>query len=260
MTTPSARITLRSKRARALFATGLAMTLWTAHGTARAQSESIREPIRIGAVSTLTGPATLPESAAAAKAVFDRFNANGGLRGRKIEFFSVDDKLDPNAAAQAARRLVDEHEVLALAGSAGMRAADARAGASPRLAPAPLDDRRAFAWPCAGHRRPADGTHRRVRAPGRRGAARRTVRRPGPSSRQPRTRVAPRPAGLARRRRCTSARPRSAHGSVLRSAPTRAVRRFPITLKGHRSWNKRTTTTPMRASTPPSMRIGPTAR
>ena len=40
-------------------------------------------PIRVGAVSTLTGPFTFPESTAAAKAVFDRVNSQGGINGRR---------------------------------------------------------------------------------------------------------------------------------------------------------------------------------
>lgn len=84
-------------------------------GAARAQSGA---PIKIGAVSSLTGAAVFPESSAAAKAVFDRVNAQGGIGGRRIEYISEDDKFDPAAAAQAARRLVDDEQVVALVGSA----------------------------------------------------------------------------------------------------------------------------------------------
>jgi branched-chain amino acid transport system substrate-binding protein len=77
-------------------------------------------PIRIGAVSTLTGPFTFPESTAAAKAVFDRVNSQGGINGRKIEYLVEDDKADPGAAGQAAHRLVDNQEVVANVGSASL--------------------------------------------------------------------------------------------------------------------------------------------
>src|SRR5271163_780357 len=78
------------------------------------------EPIRIGAVSTITGPFTFPESTAAAKAVFDRVNAAGGINGRQIEFIVEDDKGDPGVAAQAAHRLVDDKNVVANVASASL--------------------------------------------------------------------------------------------------------------------------------------------
>lgn len=75
-------------------------------------------PIRIGAISSLSGVPTFPESSAAAKAVFDDVNADGGIGGRKIEYIVEDDKNDPAAAAQAARDLVDNRDVVAMVGSA----------------------------------------------------------------------------------------------------------------------------------------------
>lgn len=88
-----------------------------APGASDALAQS-RPPIKIGAVSSLTGAAVFPESSLAAKAVFDRVNARGGIGGRPIEFISEDDKFDPAAASQAARRLVDDEGVVALVGSA----------------------------------------------------------------------------------------------------------------------------------------------
>lgn len=77
-------------------------------------------PIKIGAVSSITGPAPFPEVPRAAQAVFDRVNAAGGINGRQIEFISEDDGADPAQASQAARRLVDEHQVVAMVGSASL--------------------------------------------------------------------------------------------------------------------------------------------
>jgi branched-chain amino acid transport system substrate-binding protein len=77
-------------------------------------------PIKIGAISTLSGPVTFPYPAQGAKAVFDRVNAEGGINGRQIEFLIEDDKLDPALSTQAARRLVDEQGVLALVGGASI--------------------------------------------------------------------------------------------------------------------------------------------
>ena len=78
------------------------------------------EPIRLGAISTLTGPASFPESHSAARAVFDRVNAAGGIGGRLIEYTVEDDGFDPALAAQAARRLADEIGVVAMVGSASL--------------------------------------------------------------------------------------------------------------------------------------------
>ena len=43
----------------------------------------------------LSGPAAFPEASEAAAAVFDAFNAAGGLDGRMIEYKTTDDKGDP---------------------------------------------------------------------------------------------------------------------------------------------------------------------
>lgn len=87
---------------------------------ANGQASPAGEPIRIGAVSSITGPAPFPEVPAAAKAVFDRVNAEGGIAGRPIEFVSEDDGADPALAAQAARRLIDETGVVGMVGSASL--------------------------------------------------------------------------------------------------------------------------------------------
>ena len=78
------------------------------------------EPIKLGAISTLTGPASFPESHSAAQAVFDRVNAAGGINGRMIEYIVEDDGFDPALAAQGARRLGDEIGVVAMVGSASV--------------------------------------------------------------------------------------------------------------------------------------------
>lgn len=77
-------------------------------------------PIKIGSVNTLSGAATFPEASAAAKAVFDRVNAEGGVNGHKIEYNTVDDKGDPASATAAARELVGSDEVVALVGGASL--------------------------------------------------------------------------------------------------------------------------------------------
>lgn len=91
----------------------------TAGGTGDGDTASA-DPIRVGAISSITGPAPFPEVPAAAQAVFDRVNAEGGINGRMIEFISEDDGADPAQASQAARRLVDEQGVVAMVGSASL--------------------------------------------------------------------------------------------------------------------------------------------
>ncbi|GII66940.1 hypothetical protein Skr01_70250 [Sphaerisporangium krabiense] len=76
--------------------------------------------IKVGGVSSLSGAVTFPDSSAAAKAVFDRVNEQGGVNGQKIEYVSADDKGDPAAAAQAARDVVTNQGVVALVGSASL--------------------------------------------------------------------------------------------------------------------------------------------
>ena len=85
------------------------------------------ETIKIGAVSTITGPFTFPESTAAAKAVFDHINESGGIAGRQIEYIVEDDKGDPGVAAQAAHRLVDDQNVVVNVASASLPECSANA-------------------------------------------------------------------------------------------------------------------------------------
>lgn len=105
-----------------LSAAALALTCITAavSGCSSSSSDDASGPIKVGAVTSLTGPVPFPEVTAAAKAVFDRVNADGGIDGRKIEYIVEDDKGDPAAASQAARRLVDEKGVVVNAGSASL--------------------------------------------------------------------------------------------------------------------------------------------
>lgn len=95
-------------------------TLAAAATCAAADVTERNGPIRIGAVSSLSGPAQFPESSAAVRAYFDVVNAGGGIRGRRLELIVEDDRGDPAQAVRAARRLVEEHRVVALAGSASV--------------------------------------------------------------------------------------------------------------------------------------------
>ncbi len=77
-------------------------------------------PIRVGNVSSLTGAGLFPEASVAAKAVFDRVNASGGIGGRPIELIIEDDGGTPEGAATAGRKLVEQDNVVAMVGSASV--------------------------------------------------------------------------------------------------------------------------------------------
>ena len=80
--------------------------------------EATGEPIKVGNVSSLTGGALFPEASVAAKAVFDRVNASGGIGGRPIQLIVEDDAGTPEGAATAGRKLVEQDNVVAMVGSA----------------------------------------------------------------------------------------------------------------------------------------------
>jgi branched-chain amino acid transport system substrate-binding protein len=77
-------------------------------------------PIPVGSVSTLSGAATFPEASQAAKAVFDRANAEGGVHGHRIDYQVIDDKGDPASASSAARQVVSSDGAVALVGGASL--------------------------------------------------------------------------------------------------------------------------------------------
>ena len=77
------------------------------------------QDIKIGSLSALTGSASQPGQSQrdAIKMVIDEVNAKGGIKGRKIQLFVEDDQLQPAAAANAARKLVFQNDVLAVIGT-----------------------------------------------------------------------------------------------------------------------------------------------
>lgn len=112
---------LSARKRTVLSLSAASVVLLTLAGCAPSSTDSSdASPIKIGAISSLTGPAPFPEVPGAAQAVFDRVNAAGGINGRLIEFISVDDGADPAQASNAARRLVDENQVVAMVGSASL--------------------------------------------------------------------------------------------------------------------------------------------
>lgn len=73
----------------------------------------------IGLVDSLTGPeATFGiETLNGLKLVFDDINDQGGIKGRKIRLIALDDQGKPEEAANAARRLVNSDQALAIFGT-----------------------------------------------------------------------------------------------------------------------------------------------
>lgn len=70
----------------------------------------------IGQTADYSGPQSAPvkETAAAARAYFDKVNKEGGVNGRKIVLESLDDGYDPKRTVENARKLIDEKGVIAL--------------------------------------------------------------------------------------------------------------------------------------------------
>jgi branched-chain amino acid transport system substrate-binding protein len=100
-------------------AAGVGAALWS--GSALAAGPTCPDgPIKLGAISTITGPADFSEVPKAAKAMYDSVNAAGGINGCKIDYEIADDKADPQVAAQAARDFIDNKKVVAMTGGASL--------------------------------------------------------------------------------------------------------------------------------------------
>ena len=81
----------------------------------------VGDTILIGQSASLTGPAELlgKEMKAGAEAYFNFANQNGGVNGRKIKLISLDDGYEPDRTKANTKKLIDEHQVLALFGYVG---------------------------------------------------------------------------------------------------------------------------------------------
>lgn len=75
-------------------------------------------PIKIGAVLAVTGPsASLGESEKAALEMLEtQVNSKGGINGRQIDVIIEDNESDPAKAQQAATKLIEQDQVVALIG------------------------------------------------------------------------------------------------------------------------------------------------
>src|SRR6202795_187913 len=76
--------------------------------------------IKIGSTNPYSGPASAYGTIGRAEtAYFAMINERGGVNGRKINFISLDDGYSPPRTVEQVRRLVEEEQVLFLAGTLG---------------------------------------------------------------------------------------------------------------------------------------------
>lgn len=114
-----------TRRVVAAIATGLLVvgTVGCAKGTGGSDEskDGAKEPIRVGAVLSLTGTyAGLGESEKKAiELEIERINASGGINGRDLEVLIEDDATDEAKAVAAATKLIEQEEVIAIIGATG---------------------------------------------------------------------------------------------------------------------------------------------
>lgn len=76
--------------------------------------------IKLGSTATYSGPVSAIASYGEAQvAYFKMLNEAGGINGRKVNFISLDNAFSPPKAVEATRRLVEDENVLAIAGPLG---------------------------------------------------------------------------------------------------------------------------------------------
>jgi branched-chain amino acid transport system substrate-binding protein len=85
------------------------------------------DTIKIGLLAPLTGPAAADGLSVqnSVKLAVERVNAEGGALGKKVEFVSYDDRMDPKDAVALARKLIEQDKVVAIV--AGSYSAPSRA-------------------------------------------------------------------------------------------------------------------------------------
>ncbi|HEY0858662.1 MAG TPA: ABC transporter substrate-binding protein [Albitalea sp.] len=91
----------------------IAMAALAAAGVFFTGAAAAQEPIRIGAFLSVTGPAAFlgdPELKTLELYV-DRFNAEGGVLGRKLQLVAYDDSGDAEKARTFAKRLIEQDKV-----------------------------------------------------------------------------------------------------------------------------------------------------
>lgn len=113
---------------RFISAVSLAVLVAAGVGPAAANDTGVTDDtIKIGVLTSLTGPGAYFGSGAEASAIlaFEQRNAAGGIHGRKIEWVSVDDETSPPKAIVAFKRLVNQEQVFTVFGPAASGVAQA---------------------------------------------------------------------------------------------------------------------------------------
>jgi branched-chain amino acid transport system substrate-binding protein len=90
-------------------------------GEAASAGGDSKEPIRVGAIFSVTGansPLGVPEKQSV-ELLVKELNEAGGVDGRPIEVYIEDDKSDNTEAVKAIRKLVTQHNIVAVLGSSG---------------------------------------------------------------------------------------------------------------------------------------------
>ena len=101
---------------RAAIATVASLSALSMSGLAAAQGN---EPIKIGVLIAMSGPAAAygAEERRAIEAVFSQINAQGGIKGRKVELVVRDTKTNPTEAARLANQVIADDKVIAIIGA-----------------------------------------------------------------------------------------------------------------------------------------------
>ncbi|RXT08788.1 ABC transporter substrate-binding protein [Ammoniphilus sp. CFH 90114] len=92
-----------------------------ASSNSNAEAPAATDPIKIGAIFSLTGPNSplgVPEKQAV-ELLMKEINAEGGVNGRPLEVIFEDDKSDNTEAVKAIKKLVSSDKVTAVLGSSG---------------------------------------------------------------------------------------------------------------------------------------------
>ena len=87
----------------------------------RSGGEATGEPIKVGAIFSVTGPVSFlgaPEGNTAEMLV-EKINAEGGVDGHPIELIIKDDQADTEKTLSFAKQLIEEEQVLAIIGPSG---------------------------------------------------------------------------------------------------------------------------------------------
>jgi branched-chain amino acid transport system substrate-binding protein len=103
---------------------GLGLMAWVSASTAVAEKKYgpgvTDTEIRIGSTNPYSGPASAYGTIGRAEAAYFRMiNDQGGVNGRKINFITLDDGYSPPRTVEQVRKLVEQEQVLFLAGTLG---------------------------------------------------------------------------------------------------------------------------------------------